>query len=191
MTDFSNEATETEEEKPTLVLVKSESGSESNGARPKKPKGLAKCGSKTEPTETKQSREVKVKASQLRAKAEAGDNHAKVALGQITDAYLLWNKAKLDRKEVSKECKERAQAAEASFTHAIELPINTNGLGMADGLVYQEKLERVEQSWQDWSEVKAHNVEEKKAAHDALKAAQETLNRVIVDSSQLALPGMQ
>ena len=168
-------------------MTRARQAPEGRPAPPKKPAKKAKAAKKVSRTDSKKAAEVKVKASELRAKGAKGDAGALDALKLIQKRYAKWNKAKASKTDTGKQCGEQLKAAEAAFTNAIEAPLE---VGKVDTLAYKNKLETVEQRWQEWSEVKGGNIEEKKNARDEVKAAFAALNEAIEASQQLAIPGI-
>jgi hypothetical protein len=130
---------------------------------------------------------VRVRSSQLRKGAAAGDTTAQAALEMIQKAYAKVGKAKGRKADVSRASGERLKASEAAFVNAIESPLQ---VGVVETKAYQNKLEAVELRWQEWAETKSGNIEERKNATQRLKEAQQALAEAIENSEQLPLPGV-
>ena len=137
--------------------------------------------------ETKPQRLVRVRSAELAAKAEKGDVDAPKLLKAIQKAHGEWQTAIAHKGTVSQECKERLQSANEAFANAIESPLDVTRVETA---AYKGKLEAVEARWQDLSEAKAQNIEEKKNARDDIKAALAALNEAVEESRQQRLPGV-
>lgn len=130
---------------------------------------------------------VRVRSSQLRKGAARGDTTAQDALETIQKAYSKVGKAKGKKAEVSRACGERLKASEAAFVNAMETPLQ---VGVVETKAYQNKLEAIEMRWQEWSETKSGNIEERKHTTARLKEANQLLAEAIENSEQLPLPGV-
>lgn len=164
-----------------------------NAAKPTKAKkktpSKAKAPTAKAPTakETKQKELVRVRSSQLRKHAAGGDVDAVKALEVIQKAYAKVGKAKGKKAEVSRASGERLKASEAAFVNAMETPLQ---VGTVETLAYKNKLEAIELRWQELSETKSGNIEERKHATEGLKKAQTALAEAIENSEQPRLPGV-
>lgn len=124
-----------------------------------------------------------VAATERATKAAAdGDVAADVHLAKIQKAFGRYNRAMTARTQTGKTCGEQLKAAEAAFSNAIEAPLDT---AKVETDAYRVKLENVEMRWQELSETKAGNIEERKHATEKVKEARENLARVIENSAQL------
>lgn len=135
-------------------------------------------------TQAKKGELVRVRSSELKARAAAGDVDATKLIKTIQRAHQKWTGALAKKAQVSTECGQRVKSAEAAFTNAIEAPLE---VGKVETAAYKEKLEAVEVRWQGWSEAKSQNIEEKKGARDDVKATLAALNEAIEDSRQQRL----
>ncbi len=137
--------------------------------------------------ESKPQRLVRVRSKELEDQAANGSADAAKLLKGIQKAHGRWQNAIAAKGTVSQECKERLQSANAAFQNAIESPLDATRV---ETLAYKGKLELVEQRWQDLSEAKAQNIEEKKNARDDIKAALAAMNEAVEESRQQRLPGV-
>lgn len=137
--------------------------------------------------ETKPQRLARVRSKELEDQAANGSVDAPKLLKAIQKAHGKWQNAIAAKSTVAQECKERLQAANAAFQNAIESPLDATRV---ETLAYKGKLELVEQRWQDLSEAKAQNIEEKKNVRDDIKAALAAMNEAVEESRQQRLPGV-
>lgn len=138
-------------------------------------------------TQERKQRLVNVRSKELQARAEKGDVDAVKLIKVIQGKHSRWQQALAKKAEVSQECGQRLKSAEAAFQNAIEAPLEVGRVELA---AVRGKLETVEGRWQDLSEAKAQNIEERKEAREAVKAALEALNEAIEDSRQQRLAGI-
>lgn len=137
--------------------------------------------------ESKPQRLVRVRSKELEDQAANGSVDAPKLLKAIQKAHGKWQNAIAAKGTVAQECKERLQSANAAFQNAIESPLDVTRV---ETMAYKGKLELVEQRWQDLSEAKAQNIEEKKNARDDIKAALAAMNEAVEESRQQRLPGV-
>lgn len=142
---------------------------------------------KAKPSHERAAARVAKRSTELKERAARGDLDAVGALKTIQKRFAAWNKALAAKAATGKSCGEQLKAADAAFANAVEAPLE---VGKVEGQAAIVKLQNVEQRWQELSETKAGNIEEKKEARDAVKTALAALNKAIEDSTQLALPGM-
>ncbi len=129
---------------------------------------------------------VRLTSDRLEQQSAAGDGTALEAVKRITKAHSTYKTALANKATVSKECKERLEAENAAFKESIEAPLKHN----ANRNAVMAKLTNVESRWQELSEVKARNIEERKGSSEDVKVALEALDTAIKESAQLALPGL-
>lgn len=129
---------------------------------------------------------VRLTSDKLEQQAEAGDGTALEAVKRITKAHSTYKTALAHKATVSTECKNRLDSENAAFKEAIEAPLKAN----ANRNAVLAKLTTVESRWQELSEVKSRNIEERKGSKEDVKAALEALDLAIKESAQLALPGL-
>jgi hypothetical protein len=163
--------------KPAAAKAKAKADTKPSKKRPTK-KAPAKA------KESKVAARAAAKATEAKAASDGGNVDAGVHLEKIQKAFGRYNRAMTARTQVGKTCGEQLKAAEAAFTNAIEAPLDTTKV---ETDAYRSKLENVEMRWQELSETKAGNIEERKHASEKVKEARENLARVIENSAQLDL----
>lgn len=135
---------------------------------------------------TKRDNLVRLSQANLEKRDPATDKTAVAALAEITAAHAGYKKAQADKARISTECKQRIESENAAFTEAIEAPLKPNA---SRGQVLS-KLTNVENRWQELSDAKARNIEDRRAAKEEIKTSLERLDKAIVESGQLALQGV-
>lgn len=109
------------------------------------------------------------------------------AIEEIQRNWSKWQESKATQKKVGFKCKEKQEADEAALKAAIEeaLPASPLEERVKKGL---DKIELIEQRWQECEETKAANAEERKAAKERVAMYLDKLQRALTESSQLTLP---
>lgn len=130
---------------------------------------------------------VRVRSSELRARAAEGDVDAAKLVKAIQRAHGKWTSALAKKAQVSTDCGQRVKSAEAAFTNCVEASLE---VGVVEAKALTGWRDAVVTRWQDWGEAKAQNIEEKKGARDDVKATLEGLNEAIEESRQQRLPGL-
>jgi hypothetical protein len=129
---------------------------------------------------------VRLTTADLKSRAEGGDTDAGHTIKKIVGAFQGWKDAVESRKRTLRECKDRQEAEFASFTNTVEEPLKASA---SKGEI-RAKLDAVEMGWQELTEVRAKNIEEKKESAETLKLCVDKLGRAIEEASQLSLPGV-
>lgn len=161
---------------------------------PKKKAAKKTAGAKA-PKAPKPPKEEKAAGSaivKLRNHAEAAKDpkvaaSALDAIVEIQRNWTKWQEAKGLAKKKGFECKEKADADEAALKAAIEeaLPVAPLTDRVKKAL---EKIELVEERWQELEQTKAANKEERKEMANKTAMWLEKLQRALTESSQLTLP---
>ena len=166
--------------------TKNGEGKKAKAAADKRPKKVA--AKKPAPkTQAKKKELVRVRSSELKARAASGDGDAVKLIKTIQRAHQKWSQALARKAQVSTECGQRVKSAEAAFTNSVEASLEVGKVETAALLHWRDA---VTTRWQEWGEAKAQNIEEKKGARDDVKAALEGLNEAIEESRQQRLPGL-